>query len=79
MKERKNGDFLFQETCSDCGHIKKDIHKRFKEKPIDPNYETDRRRFCMTAREVADWHMWLQNAEEVLGRREDRENSDVKL
>jgi hypothetical protein len=75
---KKNGDFVCKEKCLQCGHEKKDIHKHFEEK-IDPNYEADRRKYIMTNQEVLEYHIWQKNAEEVLGKREERRNSQVKL
>lgn len=73
MDTKKNGDFVFKEKCLQCGHEKKDTHKHFEEK-IDPNYETDRRRYIMTNQEVLEFHIWQKSAEEILGRREERKN-----
>lgn len=77
-ESKKNGDYTIKETCQKCGHEKKNKHKYLKEK-LDPNYETDRRRYIMTNQEVLEFHIWQKNAESILGKREERINNQVKL
>lgn len=60
MKFLKNGDTLYTETCGACGFVKKDTWKKTKEEPIDPNYEEDRKRFCMSHYDAVKWKMDME-------------------
>lgn len=47
-------DFIFTYTCSDCLYKWEDRIKNRK-KDVDPNYEIDRARFCLTEKELYEY------------------------
>jgi hypothetical protein len=66
MSHLKNGNTLHSETCGECGHVKEDIWEKPKERPIDPKYEEDRKRFCMPSHEAVKWKSDMKALKELM-------------
>lgn len=77
INDLESGDTLYTETCSSCGHIKEDIWEKPKEKPIDPNYEADRKRFCVSHYEAMKWKSDMEEMKKMFDEIEQR-NKDKK-
>lgn len=71
-KQKKNWEIQFREVCHDCDHIKKYTFNTPRKEKMDPNYERDRKRFCMSQDELNQLKFFVTNAETVFVKREER-------
>lgn len=67
-------------TCSDCHYKEIDAWSLGKkeENPIDPNFEADRKKYCISAKEGGEYMSWSANGDRLMAMIKDKkENEDI--
>lgn len=80
---KKNEDTVRTETCLSCGHVAKETwkHTKSEKEKIDPNYEEDRKRFCVPYVEAIQWRIDMQELEKIFNeiKGQDKIKNNIKL
>lgn len=64
------------DTCPQCEHKETDtIDLNSKEEKIDPNFEADRKKYCLSEKEGGEYVSWMANAKNLLGSFKEREQN----
>jgi hypothetical protein len=68
-------------NCPGCNHKEKmvlDLDEKIKEEKVDPNFEKDRKRFCLTEEEGIKYSAWMENFkkyQELLEKQEEKDKN----
>ena len=73
----RNGDLITTTyICPGCGNKETDtMDLSIKEKEIDPNFEADRKKYCLSEKEGGDYITWMANTKHLLSVVKDREEN----
>lgn len=64
------------DICPQCGHKETDtIDLDSKEEKIDPDFEADRKKYCLSEKEGGEYVSWMANAKNLLGSFKEREQN----
>jgi len=63
-------------TCPECGYKEKDtLDLNRKSEKVDPNFESDRRKYCLSDEEGGKYISWITNFRELMEKIKDREEN----
>jgi hypothetical protein len=65
--KRINNKIIFHDTCPNCSYVRKDeLDLTVKEEKADPNFERDKKRFCLSEEEGEEYRLSFWNIENMI-------------